>query len=176
MTEPLTFGLVGGLVLTDGIKFLHEQASEILRGRRERRHQEQSAIGSGILRQPLEADSTPRELPAALRESLSELVGDLAPYATGEISAEPDDLSMQASAEAARRILEFAYNRDLTFVGETRTTAKITGSVNVGQVAGYVAAIRIRGEAERSLSGHATAKEVTGEGTLIGVDIDAPEV
>jgi hypothetical protein len=176
VADPLTLSVLGAAALTEGIKFLYAQATELLKRRRERKTAaEQAPVDTpaleGELRQPLEADPAALErLEPDLRElrrALQDYVDDLEPVDSG-------DQRLLATADAVRQILEAVYQQRITFRGEQRPVSGpvVEGRVDVTTVSGYAAAVRARTVTGGTVRGVASADEVTGTGQLIGVDID----
>ncbi|MBM0278971.1 hypothetical protein [Micromonospora tarensis] len=179
MAEPLTLGLIGGLVLAEGVKFLYEQANQVLEGRRASRaaeagSQDAEQPGHGLLRRPLDPGRPARELPAATLAVLGDLARFLDPYVRGQLPVEPSDRELVAVADAVRRVLEYAYDRDLSFVEEPRSGVLIHGRVDIDEVAGYAAAVRLRVADSRAVSGHARVRSVAPGGEVVGVDVERP--
>jgi hypothetical protein len=175
VAEPVTLGLIGGLVLAEGVKFLYEQANQILADRRaaKTRHRADQP-GQGILRQPLDPGSTARKLASGTLELLGDLTRFLDPYVAGRLPVDPNDEDLIATADAVRRLLELAYNRDFTFVGEPQRDPAIRGEIEADEVAGYAAAVRLRVAGSPSVSGRARVGRVAPGGEVVGVDLERP--
>jgi hypothetical protein len=126
MVEPFSLAAIGGLALTEGIKFLYAQAGELFKRRRE-----QAAAGQDA--EPLAVDTT---LPPSLggtvlrtgvspsfvdthQQRLAELRSGLANYADDTLPVDPADPGLTATVDELRSLLEDAFGRRLTFVGET---------------------------------------------------------
>ncbi|TQM78285.1 hypothetical protein FHX81_0547 [Saccharothrix saharensis] len=180
MTDPLALSVLGAAALTEGIKFLYGQATELLRRRRERRD-EAAALEvepaevpelDGELRLPLRADGAVLE---RVEPDLKELRRKLQDYADGVEEVASDDRGLLESADAVRRLLEAVYGQRITFRGEQRAASGpvVEGGIDVDVVAGYVAAVRAR-----AVTGGATvrasvrANEVAEGAEVIGVDVD----
>src|SRR5829696_109623 len=112
MPDPLTLTALGGLVATEGIKFLFSQASEVLRAWRERRAKKAAGeLVSDRLDVPVQPsdalDASPTTQTVDLEvldqenKSLRELVGKVAPYAQDLADIEADDAEL---ADAAGRL------------------------------------------------------------------------
>lgn len=178
MAEPITLGLIGGLLLAEGVKFLYEQANHLLEGRRAARADAEGVAeaGHGVLRRPLDARRPARDLPDESLAVLGDLARFLDPYARGERSADPHDRDLVAAAEAVRQVLEYVYDRDLSFVDEPRTGPAIHGRIEADDVAGYAAAVRLRVVESRSVSGQVRVRSVAPGGEVVGVDVEQPRV
>ncbi len=184
MVEPLSLSVLGGVVLTEGVKFLYEQASELIKAVRDRRR----AVRDGIA-QPDRLDipmvaNTVLDGPATStvdatvldreQAELLRLAGSLAPYASGAADVESDDHELLTSAHRLRTLLESAYGQRLTLRGEQRER---TGTVvHVSQVLGDVAGEAVALQAE-SVDGEAhlgveqSASHVQSGGSVTGVRI-----
>ncbi len=129
MADPLSLTVLGGVALTEGIKFLYGQTTELLKRRRDR---EQSAEGEGVtstriavqrpelLDQPLSRVDVDLDVVAAHAEQFHELRGGLADYADGLADVDPTDVRLLKQVAALRALLELAYGQHLTFQGEQR--------------------------------------------------------
>jgi hypothetical protein len=175
--DPLTLGVLGGVALSEGIKFLYGQATELLKRRRERKDAKKAAEPvqtpelEGELRQPLEVDAEALE---RLAPDLLELRRELNDYADDLKPVDPEDPQLLATADAVRQILEAVYHQRITFRGEQRDASGplVEGRVDVTTVAGYAAAVRAKSVTSGTVRGDAEADEVQEGGRLIGVDID----
>lgn len=177
MADPLTLTVLGAVALTEGIKFLYGQASELLKRRRERKDAaktiEMAATGTpeleGELQQPLVADV---ETLDQLEPELRELRKDLLEYADETEPVQPGDQKLLATTDALRQVLEAVYGQRITFRGEDRPVSGpvVRAKIDVKKVAGYAAGVRAKSVTEGTIDVDASADEVTG--TFIGVDID----
>jgi hypothetical protein len=170
MADPLTLSVLGATVLTEGIKFVYNQATELLRRRREKAAEAPDVPALEGQLAPLNPDSAvlDRVEPdlRELRKVLQDYVDDIEP-----ISAQ-DERLLEAT-DAARRLLEAVYGQRITFRGEQRPVSGpvVEGTVDVDAVSGYVAGVRARvvgGSAH--VRGAVRADEVSG--TAVGVDLD----
>jgi hypothetical protein len=183
MTDPLALSVLGAAALTEGIKFLYGQATELLRRRRERRDEaaEAGAVEvepaevpelEGELRLPLRADGAVLD---RVEPDLRELRRKLQDYADGVEPIASDDRDLLESADAVRGLLEAVYGQRITFRGERRASSGpvVEGEIDVDVVAGYAAAVRAR-----AITGGATvrasvrANEVAEGAEVVGVDVD----
>lgn len=179
MADPLTLTVLGAVALTEGIKFLYGQATELLKRRRERKDAaktievEAAAVPEleGELKQPLVADV---EALDRLEPDLRELRKALADYAEEIEPAEPGDQKLLETTDAVRQILEAVYGQRITFRGEQRPTSGplVTAKINIDTVAGYAAGVRAKTVSDGVIAVDASAKEVSEGGQFIGVDID----
>jgi hypothetical protein len=182
MSDPISMGALGGVVLTEGIKFLYKQAGEILKGWRERRaaagrKSAESApaqpdiVESPLLEGRLSADKVDYQAVERLEIQLREVRQELSGYADGIDPVDTADKSLLAKVDALRQMLEAVYQQRITFKGEHRPAGPtVEGRIDVEQVAGYVAGVRARAIAGGKVSGEVKAKTVEGEAA--GVDAD----
>ncbi|HKS48960.1 MAG TPA: hypothetical protein VJT49_28405 [Amycolatopsis sp.] len=175
MADPLTLGAVGAVALTEGIKFLYDQARELLKQWREKRVKItlQAAAPEG-LDAPLAEAEVPETVVAQHAETLSELRRSLIEYADEGVVPDPNDPKLLESVDALRRLLEVAYGQRITFRGETRerTGSRVDVSVEADVVEGYVAALRARGVLPDDVRADLKVKRVAAGGQAVGVDID----
>jgi len=181
MADPFTAAAIGGVVLTEGIKFLYNQAGEVLKRWRERRdtggaHAEPATLRppEGLLEgtvQPVEPKDDQAE---RLEQELRETRRLLADYAEGIAVPKPGDPLVAEQADALRRLLEAVYGQRITFRGEQRPPSGplVTGEIDVKQVAGDAAAVRAKVISSGEVRGSAKAERVEEGGKLTGVDID----
>ncbi|ALV32234.1 hypothetical protein [Streptomyces sp. CdTB01] len=181
MPDPVTWGVLGGIAAKDGITFLYEQASELLKAWRERRQ----AVAAGatppeeltvpvVQNTVLDGEVIDPVADARLldRESrvLVRLLGALSPYAQGQVDIEPADDELREHISRMRDVLEVVYGRRFTFRGEERDA---TGtSVHVNQVLGEVGGRVVGVDAEVAEGGtvdvEQSAVRVDGRGSVTG--------
>lgn len=179
MPDPLTLGMLGGVALTEGVKFLYGQATELLRRRRERKDAKAEPpappVGTpaldGELEQPLRVDDAVLE---QLEPDLRDLRRDLKDYVDEIEPIDSADERLLATADGLRSVLEAVYGQRITFRGEQRPASGpfVEGRVDVGTVSGYVAGIRAKNVTGGSLHGVVRADEVAAGGEAVGVDLD----
>ena len=183
MADPLTLAAVGAVALTEGIKFLYEQAGEALKRWRERKAaaknvtaepvdvQLPSAAFTGHLEQPqLHLEAVGR-----LEPELRELRAALADYAQGIDEVDSGNEQLLQTADALRQAMEAVYGQRITFRGEEESRPPsgplVVGEANVDDVLGYVAGLRARKIIGGSVTGQVTAKRVDHGGQAIGLDV-----
>ncbi|MEU2453344.1 hypothetical protein ABZ605_25100 [Streptomyces sp. NPDC012765] len=186
MSVELPLAAVTATVLTEGVRFLYEQAGALLARRRERAAEvgaaEEDAAGERAAEEssptpPVVAE--PRELPAAdpvlverFEAELRGLRADLHEYASGVDPVTTTDRELLVRVDALRRVLEAIHGTPLLFTGEPaapQAPTVVRGRVDTDEVAGYVAAVR----AERptgTIEGHVRARRVEQGGEAVGVD------
>ncbi|MFD7324025.1 hypothetical protein ACFV9D_23470 [Streptomyces sp. NPDC059875] len=183
--EPITLTVLGSVVLAEGVKFLYEQAGELLQRRRERNGADgaEGANGSdpvtlevaepGLFAGTVEPAQADIEVVQQFREDLTVFWQVLAPYANGITDIDPADATLLETADAVRNILEAIYGRRLTFAGENRTerALAVSGEVRAEEVAGSVAGVRARGVTSGRVEGRVVARTVRQGGTVSGVEI-----
>lgn len=192
----LTLAGIAANVLTEGVKFLYGQASEMLSAWRRRRAARGDSGGEVPAHQVSLGDSNtapPKSVFAGnLRlsppntevleqheEALDEILvlPALVRIAHGR-DADPADPAQVEAAEALRALLENIYRTRITLVGETGrepsgaplVRGEAEAEVVAGLLAGVVATtIRIR---SGTVEGQAKATEVKAGGTVAGVKAD----
>jgi hypothetical protein len=169
MVDPLTLSTLGGAALTEGIRFLYNQAAELIEAARERRDKAKDAervevgrVPGEVLNGPL-PDTVDARVLSQTHFSLARLLNDLAPYVKGGAEIAPDDPQLLGVADRLRTVLEAVYGQRLTLTGEQREP---TGTqVNVQQVLG-----EIEGDASALRAG------TVGRGARVDVDQSATTV
>jgi len=182
--EPvsLTLASIGGVALSEGIKFLYAEAGELLK-----RWWDQKKSGDVT---PIQV-AVSVELPAAFaghlhdpkadlglvaqnEERLEDLTSGLSLYANGTKTIELSDTRLLKRVDELRNLLEDVLGQHITFAGESRPTSGsplVRGAVTVDVVKGEAGGVKtdtIRGIIE----GIAKAREVTETGSFFGVKID----
>jgi hypothetical protein len=187
MPEPvtITFAAVGIAAITEGIKFLYGQASELLKWRREKRKTAESAQAAPSPQPPLmprpdvfepgpAQPSVDEGSLGRLVQPLDELCDKLSGVVAGRTEVDTGDAALLTRVDALRKALEIVTGQRLTFRGETRPDAQgpvIRGEVHVNRVLGYaagVAAGTITGKA--TVEGTVVADEVGPGATAIGTE------
>ncbi len=172
--EMLLVG-VATAALQEGVKFLYEQAGEVLRAWRARRRDPtapppvvvaapaQVTVGS-----PHPGSSVPD--PATV-VTLEDLRADVERMATGELSV--DDPGARTTIAALREVVEAALGAPITFVGEAPRSVRVTDvNVVVRDVRGRVAGVRLdTGQDADVRDVHVAAGNVEASGEVVGVQI-----
>ena len=179
MVEPLSAAVLGAAVLTQGIRFLYEQAGELLRRRRDRK-QATAAAGSAeipsageagrVLAGQLTTSAVDAQALDRYADQLARLWGLLAPYATGLTPVDPADRQLAEQVEAARRLLEQIYRQHITFTGERRPATGSPLDVRHADDAGrYAARVIASGEGAVAVGRDIIGSTVTtGDQTIPG--------
>jgi hypothetical protein len=190
MPEPVTITLaaVGMAAITEGIKFLYGQASELLKWRHEK-HRAAEGTQVGPNEQPklmprpdvFEPDPMLASFDEGALERLAgpmdELCDKLSGIVTGRTEVVISDAALVTRVDALRKALEIIVGQRLTFHGEARAEAQgpvIRGEVHVKNVLGYavgVAAGVIKGKV--TVDGRVVAEEVAPGASAIGAKIDS---
>jgi hypothetical protein len=174
--DPLNPAAFAALALTEGIKFVYAQATELLKRRRERK-----ATGAAPAEPiPLEHGEVLDGLPAPLepdyevldqlQERVTSLAVELSKYQDGLL--EPDAATGQ-TVDELRKALEAIYGQRLTFKGEREhesTGTVISGELRAALVKGLAIAAdvgNVRGGA--TVTGGIGVDTVDTDGTAIGV-------
>jgi hypothetical protein len=182
MVDPLSLGAIGGVALTEGVKFLYAQAGEVLRRWRERPRTD-SPASDAALRPPgelLDGEVEPTEPDldrvGAVERELRDIRRSLAVYAdeSDPEPVDPTDGPLLEQVDVLRRLLEVVYGQRITLKGESREPSGplVEGEIDVDQVAGDAAAVRARVIESGQVKGSAKAKRVERGGRLSGVDTD----
>jgi len=139
MAEPVTLAVLGGVVLTEGIKFLYAQAGELLKAWRAARADKKAEPAPaplpplsppvGVLDGPVDPGRLPNaeELERRAPE-LSDARRAVAAYAddADPRPVDPHDRDLLGHVGHLRELLEELYGQRLTFAGERR---EATGTV-----------------------------------------------
>jgi hypothetical protein len=183
MVDPLSLSVLGGVAVTEGIKFLYGQATELLKRRAARKEAE--ARGETGAAEPMKFEAPQLlqgELAAVvedertvddLAEELNTLRKDLTDYMDGITTPDAADPKLNRTVEALRQALESAVGQTITFKGEQREpsgTPVVTGRVTAKTVRGIASGIDtdvVTGE----MHGEAEADTVEETGRLSGVRI-----
>jgi hypothetical protein len=186
MLEPITLSALSAVALTEGIKFLYEQAGEVLKRWRERKD---AAHGSTL--QLPSAEPVEVRLPSVFAGQLSapqihfdaverletqlwEIRHDLSDYTEGIERVDMSNEHLLRGIDALRQLLEAIYQQRLTFQGEHRPASGpvVKGHIDVDEVAGYAAAVRARIIVSGEVTAEAKSKRVETGGQLTTIDVD----
>lgn len=167
MTDDLSLAGLGTAALTEGVKFLYQQASELLKRRRAKK--DGSTDVPAVVEEPRSLPAADPDRVAAFEADLVELVEELRRRMPEHGPASADDQQLLVVAEAVRRVLGAVYDTPIVFSGEA---AGVHGAVDVDEVAGYVAAVRADLAAGK-ITGTARVRRVEAGGEVIGVDLSS---
>jgi len=181
MADPLTLTAVGAVVLTEGIKFLYQQAGEVLKRWRERKDAGKSAatepaeveLPSAAFEGQLEQPQVNLEAVERLEQDLRDLRAAVADYAQGIDNVDPRNEQLLQTTDALRHAMEAVYGQRITFLGEPRAASgsSVTGEANVDEVQGYVAGLRASKIIGGTVTGRVTAKIVRPGAQAVGLDV-----
>jgi hypothetical protein len=109
-----------------------------------------------------------------LEADVKALAGRLGNYANGLEDVDPDDREVVASVDAPRRAFEATYQQRINYAGEQREPSGpvVEGRIDVGEVAGYVAAVRAKVIEGGHVTGTVEADVVEEGGEAIAVDAE----
>jgi hypothetical protein len=150
MVDPLSLAALSAVALTEGVKFLYGQATELLKRRRERRDAAKKDEAAAALPTAPEglldgALTVGEDVPVADADAdrLKALRSQLTDYMDGIEPVREDDAGLLEAADALRGLLEAVYGQRITFAGEpgrppTGTPLDVAESASVRQQAGAV--------------------------------------
>lgn len=186
MPDAITLAAVGSIALSEGIKFLYNQAGELLKHWRGQRDAVKNAATQSEKIQPADVKLPPvfeGQLVAPkihldaldqVGDNLREIRKELSDFAEGIEQVDAENEALLTRTDALRQMLEAVYQQRITFKGEQRPSSGplIEGHIDVKQVAGYAAAVRAKKIVGGTVKGDAKSERVESGGQLIGVDID----
>lgn len=183
MPEPITTITLAGIgmaAITEGIKFLYNQAGELIKWRREKRASAHDARPNLLPRPetilpPGAPPNINEEALNRLEDPVNQLCDKLSGVVSGRTRADLEDPALLGNVDALRRALEAILGQPLTFQGEKRADSQgptVVGVVNVKDVEGYVAGVAAGTiKFSRNVEGHVRADKVGSTGTVIGVHV-----
>ena len=182
MVDPISGAAIGAVVLTEGIKFLYSQATELLRRWRESRASAATQpTPEPILRPPanlIEGSVEPAKPDYGhlerLQPELQELRRGLADYADDLQEVDPNDPLLWEQVDALRRMLEVIYGQHITFKGEQREASGplVQARLSVDKVLGDAAAVRVKIMERGRIIAEAEADEVGPGARLTAAELD----
>ena len=190
MPEPITLAIVGGAILTEGIKFLYNQAGEVLKSWRQRRESGAKQAQAVENVQPVDV-KLPSAFEGQLKEpqihfdtveqvntQIQEIRRNLSEYAEEIVKVDPTDPNLLSNVDALRRLLEAVYQQRITFKGEDRPRSGplVSGRIEVKDVVGYAAVVRAKSVGRGAqIRAEAKADRVEEQGKLVAIDVDTIE-
>lgn len=184
MGEPISLALVGGVVLTEGVKFLFEQASSLVRAARARRAEAKATADgveapqvvlvpvpdTGVLDGPV-APTVDGHLLDRENRRLIALTGALAPYASGDAELDTDDADLMASLADLRELLEALYGQRLTLRGENREPSgtRVDVRQDLGTVRGSAVGVEADSIQDATVTVNQSATSVEAGASVTGV-------
>jgi hypothetical protein len=186
MPEPVTITLaaVGMAAITEGIKFLYGQASELLKWRHEKRKAAEGAqtassphptlVTRPDVFEPVPAQPCVDEVELErLAKPMGELCDGLSGVVAGRTEVDTGNAALLSRVDALRKALEFVTGQPLTFRGETRPEGPVVrGRVTADEVLGEVAGVAAGTITAGTTIGEITAKKVDEKGSAVGVKVD----
>jgi hypothetical protein len=164
-------------VLTEGVRFLFDQASQLIRAARERKQAKDSqpiievnVVDAGVLDGPVPSTVDGQLLDQENRRLIA-LAGALAPYASGDAEIDPEDGDLVASAADLRALLEALYGQRITLRGENREPSGTRVDVRqaLGAVRGSAVGVEADGVRDASITVTQDATSVESGGSVTGV-------
>jgi hypothetical protein len=150
--DPLTLASVTAVALSEGIKFLYGQASEILKrwtARREGERDERpvAIVSAGAVAGQLEPAAPDWELVARLENELYRLRAQLNPYYEEIKKPQAGDERLLDDVDALRRTLEAILGQPITLQGEQRPVDRlvVTGEAHVKDLLGKATGVEASG-------------------------------
>lgn len=189
MSTTITLATVGLAVITEGVKFLYGQATELLKIHRQKKElkeekekETKNSIDSllaakcpdafeGNLSIPLQVDENTL---FALEPQLRSLRKDVSDYAEEIEEIDQNNPILMEKINALRLILESICLQKITFKGEQRDSSSLVveGEIKVEEVRGYAIAVAAKNISEGTVIGRVQAKSVEPGGQIYGVKTD----
>jgi hypothetical protein len=175
MVEPISLAVLGGVALSEGIKFLYNQAGEILKRRRESKEAEPIPVESPDV---IEGNLEPMTVdPAAVEELADELKAlraQLNEYAQETEQPDPSDEEVLRATDALREAIESIVGQRITFKGEHREpsgTPVVTGTVRAKQIRAKASGVAIEEMGEGEARGVVEADSIEQGADVAGARI-----
>jgi len=174
--DPLTG--VATAALVEGVKFLYQQAAEVLSAWRARRRDRQAPPPTMVEPPSTVQVERPRPLPdpasQEMADTLQELKDLVEPIKDGQVDLE--EVAARQAVARLRELLEVIVGSPITFVGEPpRTVAVCDVDVVVQRVAGQVVGVRADLAKLQGLASIDTVRVHAGDvdsgGAVTGVDL-----
>jgi hypothetical protein len=174
MDDPLAG--VASTVLIEGVKFLYQQATEVLQAWRARRGDRQAPPPSVVRPPGTVLVERPRPLPGPtgpeIAEALQELKDLVEPVRDGKVN--PEEIAARRAVAGLRELLEVIVGTPITLTGEPpRTVAVSDVDVVVQRVAGEVVGVRAD---LAKLQGSADLAKLQGSAFISGVRLHGGDV
>jgi hypothetical protein len=177
LVEALFVG-VAATALTEGVKFLYQQAGEVLSSWRQRRRNPDAPPPRVVEAPDAVTVPDPRPLPEPVNEEMLETLQELKDLAEAikDGAVDPGSPEARLTVASLRDLLEVALRSPITFEGEAPRTVDVTNvEVTVDRVRGRVTGLRAD---LAKLQGGASFRDVTvragdveAEGDVAGVDL-----
>jgi hypothetical protein len=185
MPDPITLAALGTIAVTEGVKFLYNQAGELLKYWREKKKVAAAPAANPQPKPPevklpevfegqLVSPKVHDDVLDRVQQNISDIRKELSEYADGVQEIEPKNEALLTQVDALRQLLEAVYQQRITFKGEKNRGPSgpvAEGTIDVNEVEGYAAAVRARHFTSGQLKGTASADKVKSGGTLVGVEL-----
>lgn len=181
MPDPITLGSVGALVLSEGIKFLYGQATDLLK-----RWRDHSQSADKPISEPVQVALPPGAFVGQLAEPriyyqeleqvhipMNEARKFLLDYTDGTAEVDPSDTALIAKVDLLRQLLESVYQQRITFAHEDRAPSGplAEGRISADRVLGAAIGTDVDQFRRGTARGEANVKEVGPGGTAAGTRI-----
>ena len=180
--DPITLTSVGTVVISKGVKFLYNEATDLLKRWKDRKEKAEAPnVEPAQITLPAQVFEGQMQQPQihfdALGKVQTELLASrsaLTAYVDGLQDIDPHNQEFVASVEALRELLEAVYQQRITFKGENREPSGpvVEGSIDVEKVLGDVAGVRAGQIKSGKVTGTAKVKEAAAGSVVSGVDVD----
>ena len=169
MSDPVSMANLSATALTQGIKFLYEQAGELLKRRRDRAGTGSTETSSNVT-QPATLPAADLELIRRYRHDLRRLRSDLEGYVSGRSAVAASDNYLVDRTDALRRVIEDIYGVRVFFAEESARAPEIRIVINAGPVEGTLVGVQAE-QAEGTMDGDITVDTVHKGAEVYGVVI-----
>jgi hypothetical protein len=176
VADPFSLAALGAVAISEGIKFVYAQATEVLKRRRERKATgvdptEPIPIEHGeVLDGPLKPPKPDYEILESLQERVTALAVELSKYRDGLVEPPPETVE---TVNELRKALEAIYGQRITFKGEKgreNTGTTISGEIRAKLVKGTAIAVDVERVSDgATVDGITYVDTVDAEGSAIGV-------
>lgn len=186
MSDPVTLSIasIGGTALIEGIKFLYNQAGEVIKRWREQKSKtsqsdDKSEIINIILPKAafegnLANVTIDFEKVQKLEGGLRQLRRDLTDYVDGIDEMNERDTRLLEKVDALRNLLEIIYQQHITFKGENRPASGapvVVGRVDVKEIAGQSTGVEAEAVTGGHVKGEIIADRIERDGNATGVKV-----
>ncbi len=190
MADAFTLSALGMVAATEGVKFLYAQATEVIKKIKEKRDADKK-IAEGVA--PVataltvaSANSVPAlfekkgETPTIHLEEAEKVETELkaarnalAGYSDDTETLQENDAEVFAQIDALRRLLERVYQRELTFIGETRTSTglNIITRIDVKDVEGELTGAEVTRQIDANIDVAMKIETIKKDSKVTGVKL-----
>ncbi|MEO6550841.1 MAG: hypothetical protein ABIN94_22755 [Ferruginibacter sp.] len=187
MADTITLAVLGGTVLTEGIKFLYGQASDIIKRWKDRkvdkttdRKEGIAAVTSVEMTLPsvfggqLNKPSIDFDMVEALAPSIETLREALTEHANSAETLNVKDTKLLSNIDSLRNILEQIFHQHISFIGESRPATGsviVSGAVTATHTSGLATGVEADSIQSGTVEGKVEAGVITKSGKAIGVKV-----